>query len=366
MNVLLVDQFSELGGGQLCLIEMVAELRQAGHDCTVSAPGNGPLVQRLPGVEKYLPLPERTYTSGRKTILDVMGYVWHSIRVIWLLRKYLRTHDCDLVYANGPRAFLWASEATRFTRVETLWHLHFILSGWKEKLLLRALRRPKLLFAVSDAAKKSLPTSLQDVVRVVYNGLPVVIPQLEKNARRKIGIVGRIHPTKGQLVGLQAFHQLAERGLTAELHIVGSPMFGDVEAEEYFHTMQQFIQEKKLEEQVIFHGQVAHADAMMPAFTVLIQPSPTPDPLPRTVLEAMRYGVVVLGSKVGGIPEMIRDEEGGLLHEPGDVETLATQLATLLTDDDLLARMSVAAVQRSQQFSADAYFQTVHKYLRNI
>ena len=67
------------------------------------------------------------------------------------------------------------------------------------------------------------------------------------------------------------------------------------------------------------------------------------DNQPLVMLEAMACGVPVVGSDVGGIPEVVRDEETGVIVPPGDVEALAQALDRLLSDADLRAAMGARA-----------------------
>jgi len=67
------------------------------------------------------------------------------------------------------------------------------------------------------------------------------------------------------------------------------------------------------------------------------------DNLPNTVLEAMGCGLPVVGFRVGGIPDMVRPDENGLLVEKGDTAALQEALARLLREDDLRARLSAGA-----------------------
>jgi glycosyltransferase involved in cell wall biosynthesis len=67
------------------------------------------------------------------------------------------------------------------------------------------------------------------------------------------------------------------------------------------------------------------------------------DNLPNTVLESMACGTPVVGSDVGGIPDMIRPGETGLLAPAGDAGALAECLVTLLSDDDMREAMSETA-----------------------
>ena len=64
------------------------------------------------------------------------------------------------------------------------------------------------------------------------------------------------------------------------------------------------------------------------------------DNLPNTVLESMACGTPAVGFEVGGVPDMIRPGETGLLAEPFDVAALAGAVKTALLDDDLRAAMA--------------------------
>jgi glycosyltransferase involved in cell wall biosynthesis len=67
------------------------------------------------------------------------------------------------------------------------------------------------------------------------------------------------------------------------------------------------------------------------------------DNLPNILAEAMACGLPAVGSDTGGIPDLIRNRETGLLAAPGDAAQLAEQLALLLRDAALRSRIREAA-----------------------
>jgi glycosyltransferase involved in cell wall biosynthesis len=67
----------------------------------------------------------------------------------------------------------------------------------------------------------------------------------------------------------------------------------------------------------------------------------------------LALGTPVVGSRVGGIAEIINDGETGLLFPPGDADTLAECLLTLVDDAETWNRLSTTGIERATDFSVD-------------
>jgi glycosyltransferase involved in cell wall biosynthesis len=92
------------------------------------------------------------------------------------------------------------------------------------------------------------------------------------------------------------------------------------------------------------------------------------DNLPNTVMESMACGTPVVGFDVGGIPEMVRQGETGLLAPPHDVNALRETIVRLLGDDELRAAMGencrqVALAEYSLEVQARGYLKLYHQLL---
>jgi 2-deoxystreptamine N-acetyl-D-glucosaminyltransferase/2-deoxystreptamine glucosyltransferase len=79
------------------------------------------------------------------------------------------------------------------------------------------------------------------------------------------------------------------------------------------------------------------------------------------VLEAMAHGRPVVGSRIGGIPDLVEDGLSGLLVRPNDPAALADALSRILTDHDLRHRLAAGARARAEQFSTGAVVPRIEK-----
>jgi glycosyltransferase involved in cell wall biosynthesis len=95
--------------------------------------------------------------------------------------------------------------------------------------------------------------------------------------------------------------------------------------------------------------------------SVVVVPSVWPEPCPTVVLEAMAHGRPVVGSRIGGIPDLVEDGLSGLLVRPNDPAALADALSRILTDHDLRHRLAAGARARAEQFSTGAVVPRIEK-----
>jgi len=93
-------------------------------------------------------------------------------------------------------------------------------------------------------------------------------------------------------------------------------------------------------------------------------PTMTPDPFPRSVLEAMAAGLPVAAFRGGGVDEMVGDGETGLLVEPGDVEALARAFVRLARDPEAAREMGRAGRSRAAaEFSIERHVDRMERLL---
>jgi len=107
------------------------------------------------------------------------------------------------------------------------------------------------------------------------------------------------------------------------------------------------VSSRGLDDRVIFWGKQTQVDACIAAGDLFLLPS-SQESFGLAALEAMAYGVPVIASKVGGIPEVVDDGTTGYLRACGDVNEMAQAAIELLSNKDLHQTMSAAAKSRVQ------------------
>ncbi len=104
-----------------------------------------------------------------------------------------------------------------------------------------------------------------------------------------------------------------------------------------------------VEKDVLFLGKQVNSDVCLATSDLFLLPS-SQESFGLAALEAMAYGVPVIATKVGGIPEVVEDGETGYLLPVGDVDAMAARALEILTNDDLAKRMGDNGKARAQKY----------------
>ena len=188
---------------------------------------------------------------------------------------------------------------------------------------------------------------------VVPNGIPLPKRTVRHDARHdgttRLLMLTRLTVEKGVRVALQAVAMLP-RDLKFELVIAGrGPLEDDVR------------EAAVRDPRIRFVGYVSGADkhALLSSGQHLLIPSLWFENAPVAVVEAAAYGLGVIASRIGGLPELVREGRTGLLFEPGNAADLANVLRGLLTAatalPDLAEESWALAQDHSVSRMADAY-----------
>lgn len=371
------------------LVELVERLRDNGHEVEVLCPAyRGGGATDIGGIPvhrfRYFPArwedlthdeatPDRVRRSWRYRVIAAF-YVAGGIVASWRLCRR-RHYDIVHVHWPVPHALFGAvARSAGGARLVTLWYgveLHWVAGSlpWLRWFVRWALRSSDQVVAISSYTARAI-TSVADVaVRVIpytvtlskqppaAGGTPgSVAPlrsaRLQRNGGFRILFVGRLVERKGVANLLEAIRRLPPE-LDARLEVVGDgPERPKLEAQARRGglaprvTMRGGVSDQELRD--------AYGSADVVVLPSIRDSRSDTEGLGVVLLEAMAYGLPVIGSAIGGIPDIILDGETGLLVPPQDPAALAAALERLATDPGLAARLGQAGHQHARKnFSWD-------------
>lgn len=219
--------------------------------------------------------------------------------------------------------------------------------------------RCKHVVSPSKSVRNNLvQRGLKTEVTLLSNGIDSIEfrPKEEiETFRRSLGIegfafvyVGRISPEKSLGVLLGAFHRVTCVDPNAKLVIVGAGP-SDVEIDEK-------LVEFGIEKSVVRTGRIERDILMSENYPLLgdvfVTASKTENQ-PVSLLEAMAFGLPMVGPRAKGIPELVQDGNDGIIFEPDDEKGMADAMIRLMQDDRLRDEMSQAALANANSHSMD-------------
>jgi len=160
----------------------------------------------------------------------------------------------------------------------------------------------------------------------------------------RVGVVARLHPAKGLDTLLDAAALLVARWPSLELLLVGDG--------EQRGALEDQARRLGLGPHLTITGMQRDVRPWIARFDVAVLPSRR-EGLPNALLEYLALGRAVVASRVGGIPEIVRDGIDGVLVEPGDAPALAAAVDALLRDETRRIRLAQAARLRAREFGLD-------------
>jgi colanic acid/amylovoran biosynthesis glycosyltransferase len=216
----------------------------------------------------------------------------------------------------------------------------------------------RLIVTETDYAERFLrerfPDSANRVHRI-YNGLDLTLFKRAdlSSTPPLIVAVGRLIAKKGFVDLLRACRLLSERGKSFRCEIVGEgPLERELHEEIARLDLQDCVELPGPKPQTEIREHLAVASVFV--LPSVIDPEGGMDNLPTVIMEAMAAGLPVVSTSIGGIPEMVIENETGFLVPPGDLAALASAIERVVDDRSLAQELGNAGCERAQRlFSID-------------
>jgi glycosyltransferase involved in cell wall biosynthesis len=372
LKVCITSRAPYIGGAELAAERLAVGLREQGHDVFFLLGKRGEVMDRYEAAGfrcMYFPV---RYTSKTR--------FWRYFAARTSLRSLFKREQVDVVHANDlPSAQLFFDAARGVRGVEgrdiaCVCHHRFLYDrdaiDWFNKF--GADRHVFVSHALMDELCSRSPNLAASERSVVYDGLPMPPKALKADrvaAKVELGysaeqpvvlFAGQIIERKGVADLLRAWAILQESGrANGHLVVVGDDLAG---GGAYRTAMERLANELHISPR--FVGFQKNVDRWLAAADIAVVPSHV-EPLGNATLEAMSHGLPVVGANVGGIPEMIVDEETGLLVPAKTPAALAGAIDRLIGDVELREALGAAGRIRCETlFSLKAHANAVsHQYL---
>ena len=355
MTYLFVCGGSYVSGAEIVELSIMRELKARGHQvhALANAWNDGDFLARL----EEAGIPSTVAFTGKLTVkLNRLHWMADTLRHLPGARRTARALAARLrpdvvVVCNRDTLLLLAG---LFRDSVLAYHVHEVAPPTKgARQWFRVLRRLTDRFlAVSEFIQERLAELgvPREQIRAVQNGVapPETPPEADAQGRvPTVGICGQVGPWKGHDDLVEALGLVREQGVPFRFRIYGRGR------DEYVAELRARLQALGVEAE--WMGFEADRDRMYAALDLLVIPSRFEEPFGMTVVEAGVYGLPVVATHMGGIPEIVVDGETGLLVPPRDPAALAEALRTLLLDPERRRALGGAARRR-----VHAHFQAEH------
>ncbi|MFO1052434.1 MAG: glycosyltransferase family 4 protein [Planctomycetota bacterium] len=264
------------------------------------------------------------------------GQMWHREGRVCETVEPSRCADCLRGNFGG-----WIGDGAKGQAVVAELHAAALaLAGRATALVVPSAR------AIAPFVALGIPAARFTVVgnAVDVEGLSALpLPDVTSSRRLRLGYLGTLIPSKGLDVLVRAWQRLPPG--STELHVHGNvvPYHGD------FGYLTQVLARLRPEDRFHYHGpyRTEHLPGILAGIDLLVAPALWHEAFGLTVREALAAGRPVVVSRIGGLQDAVLPGVTGSVVEPGSVDGLADELATLTADRGALAHLAAAAREHS-------------------
>lgn len=308
----------------------------------------------------------------------------HDPKHYFQLKKILKEEKIDILHAHiwNPASGRYAYLAAKSTKIPliTTEHDPFELTPFKNFLKKKLLNNVTKIIAISNDNKKILQKLYPEQakkVEMIHNGIDITWWQSQllrftdddfhhiKEGLFKAKLdslivitVAELHERKGIKYLLQAIPEIVEKFANIKFVIIGD---GPDRA-----NLEHLAEKLKISDNVIFLGKQKEIPKLLKSSNIFVLPSRR-EGFGLVNLEAMITPLPIIATKAGGIPEIVKDKETGILIEPENSEELTKALIKLIADPKLREKYSLAAYDRvTKSFDARIMAKEYEKAYENI
>jgi glycosyltransferase involved in cell wall biosynthesis len=271
-----------------------------------------------------------------------------------------------VVITNSMKAHVIVPAVARLTRRPVGIRLHDVMAPATTSSTAQRLLRSGARLAVSTACVSKASADAARAIGVPRvtsfpNGVDIAseLSATEVGPPLRLLVISQLARWKGVHDVLTAVAIVRDRGLEAQLDVLGAPIFGDTE---YADELRAQAARLGLDEVARWHG---HTDPtpFLRSSHLLVHLPVEPDPLPTVLLEALAQGLPAVATRLGGIPEIVSDGIDGLLVDAGRPDQAADAIARLADPRRWTAFREAAVRDARERFSTATYVRSFDAWI---
>jgi glycosyltransferase involved in cell wall biosynthesis len=298
----------------------------------------------IPGLRESIErrAPDIVLTHHVKShFLMKMSRLWRKYPWVAFHHGYTKTHLREHLYNRLDRLSLPTAR-----RVVT------VCQAFADELVMAGVRPERITVQHNSIGREEAATA--EEVSALKKGFGI------REDERIVLAIGRLSSEKAHIDLISAFRRLLEMKaeVKAKLLIVGDgPERKRLEAA---------VSADGIKEHVIFAGQISNVKPYYAAADVMVLPSHS-EGSPYVLLEAMAAGLAIVATAVGGVPEMVKDEESALLVPARNPQAMAEAIWRVLTDAEVAGRLTLnASALIATRYSPETYVRSLLEMYREI
>lgn len=352
MNILQVLPELKSGGVETGTVDLARELTGQGHKAVVISNG-GRLVKDLTscgGIHYTLPVHEKSPIA--------------IISMINKIKEVIKKENIDLVHARSRVPAFSAFFASYQMRVPFITTCHGYYSthpfsrvmGWGRFVIVSSnviARHMIKDFGVPRQRIRLIPRGVN------LEKFPYRPPDTSGTKKEhRIGVIGRITPIKGHVYLIRAITRVARLLPHIKVLIIGD---APPKKAKYRQELEVLVRRLSLSKYLHFLGERQDIPQQLAKLDLVVVPSIGEEAFGRVIIEAQACGIPVIATRVGGIVDIVKDGENGILVQPRDWNELSDAIIRLLKGKDLRQRLS-----RAGRINVEKNFSLSHMYKKTI
>jgi glycosyltransferase involved in cell wall biosynthesis len=328
------------GGQERSLFEVIGGLRARGVGVTLAYEEDGELVPeyQASGVKTFKIITRNLLLKSFKSPWSIRDFVVSLWRI--LNQSRAAKGKWNLIYINQYFDVTLAALCGLILRIPVVCHLRLAAPPYLSRQFRWGLGRCQLLICNSEyTAQTYIDAGIPpEKIAVVLNAIDTEkfspadhaeAAFLAQRNTRQVLYVGRIAPEKGIEILIDAVAAARTMDPRITLLVVGNPRGGDGATAEYLESLRKLASEK-LGAAVEFRPATPNVVDLYRDADVTVLPAVWDEPFGRVVIESMACGIPCLASRVGGIPEILKDGHEGMLFKSGASDQLSARIQSLI------------------------------------